>query len=495
MHRMPPAPRAEHSAAPPDAQTGPPEAQTGPAEAPHALPGQLWRAPRVRSLVALAALGGLAALVWLLAHAYTDLLWYAELGHKRVFWTTLKWKLLGQGLPAFGTAVFLVVNFAVVERVVAPHAPLRPYRRLAYPAAAIVAGILTAQWRVAGTWKLLALWAGRSDFGTRDPLFGRDVGYYVFSLPLQQHVVRWLLETLAIGTVATIGAYLAAGRLRRARTHLLALAALALLVLAWRVRLDQFALVLPHHGAAVPGATYTDVHVRVPAHRALVILAVAGAALCLYAARRPLPRGPTVLLPAAAVLVFVAQSALPSAIESFDVEPQQLTREKPYVADAIAGTRQAFALDDVGVRIMRSGDRTSLRDLDAARHTVANLALWDNSVLRPALNELQSISRYYSFPGTTVDRYAVNGRPRLLTVAPRQLDRSRLDRSWASDRFAYTHGYGAIAVRSGAVDTDGHPRLSERAFERSQGSLSLREPRVYYDERRDASTPYIGVSS
>jgi uncharacterized membrane protein (UPF0182 family) len=440
-------------------------------------------------------LGGLTALVSLLAHAYTDLLWFAELGHERVFWTTLKWKLLAQGLPAFGTAVFLVVNFAVVERVVAPHAPRRPYRRLAYPAAAIVAGILTAQWRVAGSWKLLALWAGRSDFDTRDPLFGRDVGYYVFSLPLQQHVVRWLLETLAIGAVATIAAYLAAGRLRRARTHLLALAALALFVLAWRVRLDQFALVLPHHGAVVPGATYTDVHVRLPAHRALAILAVAGAALCVYAALRPLPRRPAVLLPAAAVLVFVAQSALPSAIESFEVEPQQLTREKPYVADAIAGTRRAFALDDVSVQRSRSRDRTSKRDLDAARRTIANVPLWDNSVLRPALNELQSISRYYSFPGTSVDRYAVNGRPRLLTVAPRQLDRSRLDRSWATDRFAYTHGYGAVAVRSGAVDTAGHPRFSERAFDRSQGALGLREPRLYYDEQRDADPRYIVVNT
>jgi hypothetical protein len=134
-------------------------------------------------------------------------------------------------------------------------------------------------------------------------------------------------------------AYFAAGGLRLARAHLLTLAALALLVLAWRCRLNQFALVLPHHGSSVPGASYT-------------------------------------------------------------VAPQELTREKPYLADAIASTRRAFALDAVRVRRLPSSGRTSGEDLAASRTTIANVPLWDDDVLRPALDELQSIGRYYSFPGT-----------------------------------------------------------------------------------------------
>ena len=81
--------------------------------------GPLWRTPRARSLLALGVLAALAWLVWLLAHAYTDLLWFREQGDARVFWATLRWKLLGEALPAFGTASFLLVNFAAVERAVA----------------------------------------------------------------------------------------------------------------------------------------------------------------------------------------------------------------------------------------------------------------------------------------------------------------------------------------------------------------------------------------
>jgi uncharacterized membrane protein (UPF0182 family) len=472
-----------------------PDAQIGP-EPPHDVHARpLWRTPRARSLVALGVLVALAWLVSLLAHAYTDILWFRELEHEPVFWTTLKWKALGRALPAFGTACFLLANFAVVERAVASHAPLRPGRRLAYPAAAVAAGLVTAHWRTSGTWQLLALWAGRSDFGARDPVFHRDVGFYVFSLPLQEHIARWLLETLAMGAVATVAAYLAAGLLRRARAHLLALAALGLLVLAWRSRLGEFGLVLPHPRSPVPGASYTDVHVRVPAHRALSVLALTGAAMCLYAVRRPLPRLPAVIATAAAALVLVAQSALPSAIERLDVEPQQLSREAPYVADAIASTRRAFALDDVHVDALASDGRPSARDVARARRTIANVPLWDVNVLRPALNELQSIGRYYRFAGTTVDRYDINDSPRLLTIAARELDRSRLDRGWATERFAYTHGYGAVAMRAGAVDATGHPRYNEREIRRSAGSLPLREPRIYFGDRRGDQPPYIVVNS
>jgi uncharacterized protein len=480
-----------------DAQTGPaqpPDAQIGPEPPPHHHIRPLWRTPRARSLLALGVLVALAGLVSLLAHVYTDVLWFRELGHERAFWTTLKWQALGRALPAFGTACFLIWNFAGVERIVASHAPLRPHRRLAYPAAAVLAGLI-ALWLSAGTWQLLALWAGRSDFGVRDPVFHRDIGFYVFTLPLQEHIARWLLETLVMGAAATVAAYAAAGRLRLARSHLFTLAALALLVLAWRSRLAEFALALPHRGSPVPGASYTDVHVRVPAHRALAVLALAGAALCLYARRRPLPRVPTMIGAAAAVLIVIGQSALPSVTERLDVAPQELTRERPYVADAIASTRRAFALDEVRVRGLPSDRRTSASDIATARRTIASVPLWDADVLRPALDELQSIGRYYRFAATTDDRYDVNGAPRLLTVAARELDRSRLDQGWATERFAYTHGYGAVAIRSGAVDPAGHPRFSDNEFRRSAGSLPLTEPRVYFGDGRSARPSYIVVNT
>jgi uncharacterized protein len=456
----------------------------------------LWRLPRARSLLALGVLGVLGAVVAAFATVYTELLSFRELGREQVLWTTLRWKVLAHGLPGFGTAAFVVLNLTIAERRLGAAARLRPHRRLAYPLAAVVAGVIAAEWRSHGVWPLLALWSARGDFGTRDPLFHRDVGFFVFSLPLYQQVSRWALEAIVMTAAATVAAYFAAGALPRARAHLLVLAALALVVLAWRCRLDQFALAVPHDASVVPGASYADVHVRLPVRRVLVLVCLGGAALCVYAAARGLTRGPTLVVTAVAATAALAQSALPAAIERFDVQPQQLARERPYLADAIAATRRAFALDAVDVHELPDADRLSRLDLAANRRTVANVSLWDPAVLRPMLDDQESIGGYYRFPRLTVDRYDVDGEPRMLAVAARELDRSRLSpgaRSWANDRFAYTHGYGAVAVSVGAVDRDGQARFVQREF--ASGPLALREPRIYYGRRPGRDPPYVIATS
>jgi hypothetical protein len=236
----------------------------------------LWRLPRARALLLLAVLGIVGATLAGLARVYTDVLWFSELGHERVLWTTLTWKVLAHGLPGVGTAAFVLANLAVAERRLAPQAP---YRRLVYPLVAVAAGLIAAARGGPGAWRLLALWSARVDFGTRDPLFHRDIGYFVFSLPLYQQVARWALGALVMAGVATVAVYATGGGLRRARAHLLALAAFGLVVLAARYRLEQFALAVPHAGSVVPGASYTDVHVRLPVLRALAPTCLAGAGL------------------------------------------------------------------------------------------------------------------------------------------------------------------------------------------------------------------------
>jgi uncharacterized membrane protein (UPF0182 family) len=467
----------------------------------------LWRTPRSRSLLLLGALAAVGGAVSAGAHLYTDLLWYRELGQEGVFWTTLKWKILGDGVLGFGTACFLFANFAVVERVMAAHAGRLLQRRLVYPVAAVVAGLIASHWHTQAPWRLLALWSGRSDFGVQDPLFHRDIGFFVFSLPLYQELARWMLETLAMAGAATIAAYIAAGgvriarpyvAVRAARAHLLTLGALALVAVAWRFRLDQFALALPHRGSTVPGASYTDVHVRLPARRLLSLLSLAGAVLCVYAAwRRVAMRALAALVTLGAIAV-VGLSALPALIERFDVQPQQLSRETPYLADAIASTRRAFALDRVRVQPLPASDRLSAADISRNQRTLDNVPLWDSSVLKPAMNELQSIGRYYSFPSSTVDRYTIDGVPQVMTVAARQLDRGRLRpdaHGWANGRFAYTHGYGVVAARGGQADAEGRPRFPQREFRAGRNPLGLRQPRIYFGEQPGADPPYVVVGT
>ena len=468
-----------------------------------ASPVSLWRAPRSRSLLVLGVLALIGGTIALVGRLYTDLLWFRELGQEQVFWTTMKWKLLGHGVPGLGTASFVLVNFAAVERVMGRRGAWRPQRLIAYPLFAIASGWLSTQWSGQGAWQLLAMWKGRSDFGVQDPLFHRDVGFFVFSLPLYQHIARWLLETLVVASIGTVAAYLAAGGLRTARpyvaadgawTHLLVLAALALALLAWRFRLDELALALPRGDSVVPGAGYTDIHVRLPALRILQLASLGAALLTLYAAFRPLPRRPLAALAALAVLALVAPGIVARQVERLAVQPQVLTRERPYITASIAATRHAFGLDGVDVRSATGNGKLTAADLAANRATLDNVPLWDAGVLRPAMDDLQSIGRYYSFPSLTVDRYTRGGVTQVVTLGARQLDLRALgadSRGWTNDRFAYTHGYGVVAVAPPQTDADGQPRFHDGNFGADSGLIGLRQPRTYFAEPPDTHPPYV----
>ena len=277
--------------------------------------------------------------------------------------------------------------------------------------------------------------------------------------------------------------------LPRARAHLLVLAALALVVMAWRCRLDQFALALPHEASVVPGASYADVHVRLPAApRPRASCCLGGAALCVYAAARGLdPRPDRRGRRPRRRRRHSRRARCRRRSSASTWQPQQLARERPYVADAIAATRRAFALDAVDVRELPDADRLSMPTTSrpTGGRSPTSRSGTPRCCGRCSTTRSRS-ARYYRFPRLTVDRYDVDGEPRLLAVAARELDRSRLSpgaRSWANDRFAYTHGYGVVG-RAGGRGGSRRPAALPAARVRRRARSRCDEPRIYYGRQR-----------
>jgi uncharacterized membrane protein (UPF0182 family) len=184
------------------------------------------------------------------------------------------------------------------------------------------------------------------------------------------------------------------------------------------------------------------------------------------------------------VAELVNPAILPSVVQRFVVEPQTLSRERPYIAHTLALTRRAYALDRVAERPLPANATISDRELGANRDVIRNVQLWDTDVLRPEIAQQQTIGSYYGFPNITVDRYDRGGRPEGMIVAERELDLSRLDpsgRTWANDRLAYSHGYGLVAVPAGdaGVDDQGKPSLRDVGVRRrATTGPGARAPRV-----------------
>jgi uncharacterized membrane protein (UPF0182 family) len=245
--------------------------------------------------------------------------------------------------------------------------------------------------------------------------------------------------------------------------------------------------------SATFGANYVDVHARMPLSLVLVAVCLVGAGLAAYQAVTP-RRWP---LPVAAVLyllVSIGGEVYSTALQRFVVTPNEQVRETPYIVHNIAGTRRAFALDNVE-RMELAGDAQLTReDLNRHASTLENVRLWDHAPLLDTFGSLQVIRTYYDFESVDNDRYMINGALRQVMLSARELNSSALQNpTWINERLTYTHGYGLTLGPVNQVTNEGLPVLFVRDLppETTVG-LKVDEPSIYFGE---LSNDYVIVGT
>jgi uncharacterized membrane protein (UPF0182 family) len=348
--------------------------------------------------VVLVAAGVLVVLVWAgsgLARFYLDLLWFREVGKTQVFWGVLGAEA-GLGLlTGLGTAAIVGGNLWVAQRIATPdrlllaagshterlRVLLPPHLRSLRLGVVAVLGLLVGLYE-ARHWRSFVLWRNQVPFGDRDAQFGRDIGFYVFSLPLQRAVFGWLLFTLLVTTLLVVGEHLLQGGIqpaargqrvaRHVHAHLAILFGCIVLLKTWGYQLDQFSLVLSPRGV-VTGASYTDVHAQLPALRLLVLVAPACAVLFFLNVRSR-----DFTLPVAGALVLGLSSVLvggvyPAFVQRFQVTPQELQREERYIQRNIDATRKAFALGEVRTKEFAAAQDLTPAEVRVNATTVDNI--------------------------------------------------------------------------------------------------------------------------
>jgi uncharacterized membrane protein (UPF0182 family) len=333
-------------------------------------------------------------------------------------------------------------------------------------------------------------------FDVRDPIFDRDVGFYVFSLPVYQFIQGWLLTTLLMTLIGVIIIYffsqlhnLREGELvvlPHVRLHVSALGAALFVVIAWGHRLASFGLLYSPRGVAF-GASYTDVHAELPALQAMFWLALIIAATLL--ANVVLRR---LWLPLIGVGVWMAVGLIiigivPGFMQRYIVEPNELTREAPYIEHNIQFTRQAYDLDDADERVFGQVEPLSVEALAENRTTLQNVRLWDYRPLGQTYRQIQEIRLYYGFADLDIDRYWIDGDYRQVILAARELDQSQLQSvTWVNQHLQFTHGYGVVMNPVDEVTPEGLPELWIKDLPpTSSVPLTIDRPEIYYGELTD----------
>jgi uncharacterized membrane protein (UPF0182 family) len=447
---------------------------------------------------------------------YVDWLWFREVQFTSVFVTVLQAEIL-VGMVTGAVFFLILYGNVMVARRLAPRdvlvavddagglpSPeiLDPYvRRLAFPLSVMIA--LLAGWLGTSRWELVLKALHPTPFGVRDPLFDQDVAFYVFRLPLWSSLYGWLMGSLAVSALAvtvvyfcTRGIQLSASGVsisRRARGHLLVLAALLLLLKAAGYRLAMFDLLFSQRGV-VFGAGYADVHAQLPILKLLMIVTGLVALLCVVTIRLPSWRP---LLWSIAALVGVAilgGVAYPGLIQRYRVSPNEIDKEKPYIDFNIRYTRSAYGLDNIEEREFPAEETLTLADLRKNEATIENVRLWDTRPLLATYSQLQEIRTYYKFTDIDVDRYRINGEYRQVTLSPRELSSRDLpSRIWINERLTYTHGYGAVVGPVNRVTREGLPEFWIKDIPpASSADLRISRPELYFSE---LATDYVFVKT
>lgn len=451
----------------------------------------------------------------------TDWLWFREIGFERVFLLQIiaQWTLvLVAGVASF---VVLYANARVALRglkrsteslVVLVEGGIHTRERLltrvaqvaALPASMLLS--LLVALGVGSRWNALLQYYYRTSFGQVDPVFGRDISYYVFTLPALQSGIDYVWGTLFLALVAVaVPIYFVRGdvnwRFGRltiadpAVFHLAGLGAAWLVLSAVRVWWIAIpSLLFGVHGP-LQGASYADLYVRMPGMRILAVALLFGAGLLVWAARR----GNFVRVVIGVVIGNIAITALattivPGLVQRLVVQPNELGRESAQIAFHIEATRRAWGLDSVALRELNGDQELTARDIAANRPTIDNIRLWDREPLLQTFGQIQSIRTYYDFVGVDDDRYMVNGSLRHVLLSARELDPAALPtRTFVNEHLTFTHGMGLTLGASNGVTAEGLPVLWIKDLPpTSTIAHKITRPQIYFGE---LSTNYVLVPS
>jgi len=409
---------------------------------------------------------------------WTDQMWFSQGGYGSVFSTLFLYKvgltvvfgLLFAGL-VFGN-LMLTHRFRAKNLSFEPEDEMTrryqnfvtPYVKRIYGAIALFLGFL-AGLNAESQWKNLALFLHAQHFSSVDPVFHKNIGFYIFTLPFLSFIATWLLVALFVTLLLTTVFHLFNGGIRSTKSwpvvssavkvHLSLIGAAIAILKAVGYLLAKWHLVTSSNGY-VQGAGYTDIHARIPALTILFYLSIGSALILLANVRRRGWSLPVVAVGLWAFVALVIGVAYPSILQAVKVSPNQASLETTSIEHNIAATRTAYGITHVINKNFPGATKITAPQLAAAQPTINNIRLWDpaSQISLATTKRRQAIRSYYTFTSMGMDRYVINGKVTPVLIGARQLNTANLpSQGWVNQHLQYTHGDGVAVLEANQVNS------------------------------------------
>lgn len=443
------------------------------------------------------------------ANIYVEALWFDQLSYGDVFWTTFGARFAIGFIFGLVAVVIVGLNLFLARHYSSRLTELHLFNEEVNELEKLFSGsrmvdIVTAGAAVAlsgilgligmADWDRILRYLNQEPFNAVDPIFGLDIGFFVFSLPFWNFIRFWLLLTVVASGIAVTLYYLYRGAViieergmqirSYARNHLCILGAAIFLLMAWGYRLSMYRLLYSESGFTF-GAGYTDLHARLQAYWLLLFIALACAGLfvaSLYSKRRNLP---FIAIGGMVGSMILIGGVYPFLVQELIVKPDEFEKEGPYIKHNINYTLQGYGLDRVNEVPFQISDNLTSEALQANVTTLQNIKLQDKRPLRTTYQQLQEIRTYYDFSSVDEDRYIIDGEYRQVMLAAREIGYDQIpSKTWQNEHLVYTHGYGLCLSPVNTATPEGLPEFFVKDIPPVSTSsiLEVTRPELYFGE-------------
>ncbi|RJQ31355.1 MAG: UPF0182 family protein [Actinobacteria bacterium] len=441
-----------------------------------------------------------------LVGVYINWLWFGEVGYLSVFWKIIysQWGIgIVSGIIFF---IFILANILLARRLAPKYRVVlpEPWEKIKVvfeqTSRLIIFGVslvisFFAGLAASSIWQELLMFINSSKFGTKDPVFNLDIGFYVFKLPFLQFLQGWLLALFIVTLIATTLIHWLDGAIKitsseqrfapHVRAHVSTLLAFIFFDVAFLFRLNMYNLLYSTRGVAV-GASYTDVHADLPILWFLFALSIIVGLVLIINSRLKSWRIVVFSVLGMIAVYFVIGQGYPALIQSFRVKPNEAILEKPFIKRNIQATLKAYKLDNVDVVPFSASEKLGISDVQGQKLTVDNIRLWDPiDAVRRTYTQIQGIKPYYVFPDIDIDRYKIDGKVTEVNLTAREIDVNNIpQKTWVNQKLRFTHGYGLAMAPVSDQTAEGLPNLIIKDLPpTSSTNVKLKRPQIYFGQQ------------
>ena len=454
-------------------------------------------------------------------HLYIDWLWFKSLNYQHVYVTRYISEILLRVAVFILTFLLLFLSLMLTRRTITSavqasrqveegsvitlqRSPLFQFVNnktvtAVFVLLSVLMGLLVSS-SVTGDWVILQKFLHPSTFGLNDPIFNKDIGFYVFQFPFFQFLYKLSISLVILIAVWTVLAYFLAGAasgnlnvrkifdISAARYHLSILVVVYFFLRAWGFKLQQYTLLNSAQGV-VYGPGYTDIHANLLAFQVMFFLAAITGIIVLINIFMRRFRFIVYAIGFMIAASIVLNGIYPVLVQKLVVLPSEMDKEKPYIENSIKYTRIAYNIEAIERKLFPAGKTLSAADIKENKDTIKNIRLWDYKPLQQTYSQLQEMRTYYEFKDIDIDRYNIDGEYRQVMLAARELNQELLPeqaKTWVNQRLKYTHGYGIAMSPVTEITGEGLPNLLIKDIPPTTSTnLKVNRPEIYFGELTD----------